>query len=89
VPDLYARRDDAECARSRNEPGRTANGAARQSGGGNEHEHARQYQEALRGFLMPVQRASRDYALDAILLRFARFSGYPGAHRERRRDRYR
>jgi hypothetical protein len=68
VTNLHARRHHTEGTGSGDEPSRVADGAAREAGGGNDDEHARQDQEALRGFFVAVQGAARHYSLDAVLL---------------------
>ena len=81
---LNACHDEAERPCRGDEPRRAADVAACESCSGHEHEHSRQKQKALGGFLMTVERAACDHSLDAVLLRLTGLCSHPGAQCKRR-----
>lgn len=68
MADLRSSRENADGARSRDDPGRSAGRARCEPGSRHQHEHAGQDEEPLGRFLVPVERAPGDYPLDPVFL---------------------
>ena len=87
MADLRGRGHQPERAGGGDVSRRAADGATRETAGGQEDQHAGQDEKPFRRLLVTVQDAAGDDALDAVLLRFAGLRCHPRAQRQRRRER--